>query len=111
MLIPKKASIVPYEAFPTSDGNIILGGGNDRLYTILCHKFGKPEWVSDPRFINNEARVNNRDILVPMISEVTRAKTTQVRVSPFSPSILLLKGHDTGMAGHAGFKRSTLCSG
>lgn len=76
-LISGVASIVPYESFPTSDGNILLGGGNDRLYSILCTHLGKPEWILDPRFITNDIRVVNRTILVPLIAAETRKKTTQ----------------------------------
>ncbi|KAA8892878.1 CoA-transferase family III domain-containing protein [Sphaerosporella brunnea] len=70
-------SIVPYESFPTKDGNILLGGGNDRLYGILCEKIGQPQWISDSRFVTNEMRVKNRNTLVPMIAEKTKEKTTQ----------------------------------
>ncbi|CUS14163.1 unnamed protein product [Tuber aestivum] len=83
-------SIVPYESFPTTDGNIILGGGNDRLYAILCQRIGKPEWITDPRFMTNEERVENRKILVPMVAEVTRSKTTQVTFPLPHPSTLFL---------------------
>lgn len=75
-------SIVPYESFPTADGDILLGGGNDRLYGVLCQKLGKPEWAVDERFKTNAKRVENRDILVPMIAELTREKTTQVSEEP-----------------------------
>ena len=81
------ASVVPYESFPTTDGSILLGGGNDRLYAILCQRIGRPEWITDPRFVTNEDRVKNRKILVPMMGEITRSKTTQVT---FPPSYLLI---------------------
>ncbi|RPA92643.1 CoA-transferase family III [Choiromyces venosus 120613-1] len=79
-------SIVPYESFPTSDGNILLGGGNDRLYAILCQRIGRPEWITDPRFVTNEERVKNRKILVAMIAEITRSKTTQEWLEIFDSS-------------------------
>ena len=80
------ASIVPYESFPTTDGNILLGGGNDKLYAILCQRIGRPEWITDPRFVTNEERVRNRKILVPMMAEITRSKTTQVTSPPLTSS-------------------------
>ncbi|KAL7268708.1 hypothetical protein RUND412_008652 [Rhizina undulata] len=70
-------SIVPYEAFPTADGDIILGGGNDKLYGILCQKINQPDWIKDERFITNEARVKNRKVLIPMITAETKKKTTE----------------------------------
>ncbi|KAF2745062.1 CAIB/BAIF family protein [Sporormia fimetaria CBS 119925] len=70
-------SIVPYRAFKTADGDILLGGGNDRLYGILCTQIGKPEWISDERFKTNPQRVKNRDVLEELIETETRKKTTQ----------------------------------
>ena len=69
-------SIVPYCAFKTADGDILIGGGNDRLYGVMCEKLGKPEWTKDDRFTTNALRVKNRNVLEAMISEVTRTKTT-----------------------------------
>ena len=70
-------SIVPYKGFKTADGDIMLGGGNDRLYGVLCRKLGKSEWSTDERFVTNATRVKNRVLLEEMIEEVTVTKTTQ----------------------------------
>lgn len=69
-------SIVPYQTFPTADGNMLLAVGNDGQFERFCGVIGKPEWAKDERFATNKARVINRDVLVPMISEVTRTKAT-----------------------------------
>ncbi|MCJ1440685.1 MAG: hypothetical protein MMC23_001171 [Stictis urceolatum] len=70
-------SIVPYSAFPTSDGDILLGGGNDRLFGILATKLGQAHWSTDPRFTTNSQRVANRTILEPLIAAITKTNTTQ----------------------------------
>ncbi len=70
-------SIVPYKGFKTLDGDIMLGGGNDRLYGIICDKLGKPEWKTDARFITNDVRVQNRQALEDLIEEITVTKTTK----------------------------------
>jgi hypothetical protein len=70
-------SIVPYKAFKTSDGDILLGGGNDRLYGVLCNKLGKPEWIIDEKFKTNALRVQHRDELEELIEGETRKKSTQ----------------------------------
>ncbi|KAI8936848.1 hypothetical protein NX059_006085 [Plenodomus lindquistii] len=70
-------SIVPYRAFKTSDGDILLGGGNDRLFGIICTKLGKPEWATDERFKTNALRVQNRDTLEELMEHETRQRTTQ----------------------------------
>lgn len=69
-------SIVPYQSFPTSDGMIVIGGGNDRQFAILCEKLGNPQWINDQRFLTNALRVKNRDILVHMIATTTKQKST-----------------------------------
>lgn len=70
-------SIVPYKGFETKDGDIMLGGGNDRLFGVLCQRIGKPEWAEDKRFTTNADRVKNRDLLEEMITNVTKTKTTE----------------------------------
>ncbi|KAF1987304.1 CoA-transferase family III [Aulographum hederae CBS 113979] len=70
-------SIVPYKGFKTADGDILLGGGNDKLYGILCQKLGKPEWATDERFNTNGVRVKNRELLEDMIETETKRRTTQ----------------------------------
>ena len=69
-------SIVPYQGFKTVDGDILLGGGNDRLFGILCEKLGRPEWINDGKFATNSARVKHRVELEGMIEAETAKKTT-----------------------------------
>lgn len=69
-------SICPYQAFDTKDGSIMIGGGNDNLFRIMCDALEKPEWKVDERFLTNALRVENRDILVPYIHAVTKSKST-----------------------------------
>ncbi len=69
--------MVPYRAFRTSDGDVLFGGGNDRLFCILCKGLGRPEWALDDRFSTNSARVQHRDILEKEIEAITATKTTK----------------------------------
>ena len=65
-------SIVPYRGFRTGDSStLLLGGGNDRLFAVLCDRLGRPEWKVDPRFQTNAARVANRDVLEALMEAVT----------------------------------------
>lgn len=70
-------SIVPYRGFKTADGDILLGGGNDRLFGVLCQRLEKSEWAQDSRFATNNVRVKNRSELEQMIEGITRKKTTK----------------------------------
>lgn len=71
------ASIVPYKGFKTRDGDVLLGGGNDRLFGVLCEKLGKPEWTSNEKFSTNSVRVKNRVELEALIEAETRGRTTE----------------------------------
>lgn len=59
----KHPSVVPYGAFQTADGELIIGAGSDRLFAKLAEVLGHPEWASDPRFLSNSDRVKHRDVL------------------------------------------------
>ena len=80
------ASIVPYRAFKTADGDVIFGGGNDRLFRIMCDRLGIPNLPDDHRFVSNNLRVKNRDILEAIIEDVTKTKSTQEWLDIFEGS-------------------------
>ena len=73
----RPASIVPYKSFETKDGDILFGGGNDRLFGILCDGLGRPEWKEDPKYKINASRVAHRNELEAAIEKITVTKTTQ----------------------------------
>lgn len=67
---------MPYRSFKTADGDVLFGGGNDRLFGILCAGLDRPEWAQDARFATNAHRVANRDELEAMIEAVSVTRTT-----------------------------------
>jgi crotonobetainyl-CoA:carnitine CoA-transferase CaiB-like acyl-CoA transferase len=69
-------SIVPYQSFPTADGEMILAVGNDSQFAAFCRAAGQPQWAADARFATNAARVENRAVLVPLLRQATVHKTT-----------------------------------
>ena len=69
-------NIVPYQDFPTADGDFILTVGNDSQFRKFAEVAGRPEWADDPRFATNTRRVANRSELVPLIRQATVFKTT-----------------------------------
>jgi crotonobetainyl-CoA:carnitine CoA-transferase CaiB-like acyl-CoA transferase len=68
-------NIVPYQAFQTSDGFIILAVGNDAQFERFCALAGRPELAVDERFRRNSGRVEHRDLLLPEVIEIMRSKT------------------------------------
>ncbi|MDB6446921.1 CaiB/BaiF CoA-transferase family protein [Pseudomonas sp. 21TX0197] len=69
-------NIVPYQDFPTADGDFILTVGNDGQFRKFAEVAGQPRWADDPRFATNKQRVANRSILIPLIRQATVFKTT-----------------------------------
>lgn len=80
-------SIVPYRGFRTlDDGDILVGGGNDRLFGLLCDILDRPDWRTDSRFTTNDARVANRAELERLIESVTTTRTTADWLTRFEGS-------------------------
>ncbi|MFH1807008.1 MAG: CaiB/BaiF CoA-transferase family protein [Pseudomonadota bacterium] len=69
-------NIVPYEAFPTADGYLILAVGNDSQFKSFCAVAGLVGVADDDRFATNRARVANRAALVPLVRRAMVQKTT-----------------------------------
>ncbi len=61
--------IVPYQAFATADGELMVAAANDRLFSALCAALDRPQLAEDARFVTNPLRVLNRDELVRALSE------------------------------------------
>jgi succinate---hydroxymethylglutarate CoA-transferase len=70
-------SIVPYQGFRTKDGMIMIGAGNDKQFDILCNCIKRVDLLSDPKFLTNSLRVENREELLPLIKRETEKRTTQ----------------------------------
>ena len=69
-------SLVPYQDFPTADGAMLLAVGNDGQFARFSETAGHPEWANDARFTTNAQRVAHRATLIPLLSAVTRTRTT-----------------------------------
>ncbi len=71
------ATIVPYQAFETADGYLVVGAGNDNLFRRLAPVVGMPELAQDPRFVTNAARVENRAVLIETLATVFRTRSRE----------------------------------
>jgi formyl-CoA transferase len=74
-------NIVPYQVFPCADGHIILGAGNDTQFRRFCEVAARMDLVEDPRFATNDARVRNREVLVPMLAAIVKGRKREDWVS------------------------------
>ncbi|HEY4171384.1 MAG TPA: CoA transferase [Rhodopila sp.] len=84
--------LVPYQAFRCQDGFMLAGAPNDGAWTRFCDALDWPELAADVRFHGNVARVEQRDVLIPMLEDrfgrhpvahwVERFETRNVACSP-----------------------------
>ena len=70
-------NIVPYQVFETSDGHVIVAVGNDAQFARFCDILDRPDLARDTRFTTNPARLENRDELIAILSDLIarRGKT------------------------------------
>jgi len=70
-------SITPFAAFPSEDGYVLVGVGNDSLWRKFCEAVGRQDLAEDPRFLTNRKRTENWRHLEPLLNEVFAARTTE----------------------------------
>ena len=68
-------SIIPYQVYQTQDRPIAIAVANQKLWINFCKLVGKEEWLNDPRFESNPKRVENREVLLPLIDDLFTQKT------------------------------------
>ena len=68
--------VAPYQVLPTADGELMVGGGNDRLFAASCDVLELSGLVDVERFRTNPVRVANREALVAILSDRLREGTT-----------------------------------
>ena len=72
----RHATITPFQAFKTKDGNIIIAAGNDGLFVRLCNGLGKASMGLDPDYLTNDLRRKNQKRLEAEIETILASKTT-----------------------------------
>jgi len=73
-----QAAIVPYRAYRTADGDLVVAAGNNSLFRKLCGVLGYPGWADEPRFRDNADRVEHAAILYAMIeAEMVKRPSAQ----------------------------------
>jgi crotonobetainyl-CoA:carnitine CoA-transferase CaiB-like acyl-CoA transferase len=63
------ASIVPYQAFAASDGQFVLAVASEKLWRAACDALGRPDWIEDPDYRDNAARVEHRVALCALLAD------------------------------------------
>ena len=70
-------NIVPYQAFKANDTYVNIAAGNDQLWQKFCSAVGLEDIVENPKFATNAKRVENRNELVNIISNIVSSKNAQ----------------------------------
>jgi crotonobetainyl-CoA:carnitine CoA-transferase CaiB-like acyl-CoA transferase len=73
----------PYQAFPTADGWINLGGANQSNWERIVKAIGMPELAADPRFTTNTDRMRNLSALTPLLGDALKKKPSAHWVAEF----------------------------
>jgi crotonobetainyl-CoA:carnitine CoA-transferase CaiB-like acyl-CoA transferase len=68
--------IVPYQAFPTADGYLMIAAPTDVLFQRLCRALDQPDLAAEPRFADNAGRVRHRADLIGALEAATRRHPT-----------------------------------
>ena len=67
--------IAPSNAYPCSDGDIVIGANQDKVFARFAETIGKPEWAEDARYKTHHARGERQVELDNLISDWTRQYT------------------------------------
>ena len=80
-------STAPRNIYETADGYMTMSASNQKIFERVARAIGKPELVDDPRFEDNQARVEHVEALDAEIEEWTQRH-------PTDEAIELLESHD-----------------
>jgi crotonobetainyl-CoA:carnitine CoA-transferase CaiB-like acyl-CoA transferase len=79
-------NIVPYQAFETADGHLVLAIGNDGQFARFCALAGHAAVAQDARYARNPQRVAHRAELVPQVAAWLRERSTQAWMDLLEPA-------------------------
>ena len=88
-------TMVPFQAFPTADGWIMVACPKQRLWERFCDAIGRPELPGDERFADFAARDRNRDVLVPILATPPCRSARRARGSSSSRHTACRAGRST----------------
>jgi crotonobetainyl-CoA:carnitine CoA-transferase CaiB-like acyl-CoA transferase len=84
---PFGAVSAPNAVFATSDGTVSVVTVNTEHFHRVCKALSREEWITDPRYLENAIRFENRAILHADMAQILKQNTTEHWVA-------LLQKHD-----------------
>ena len=70
-------SLVPFQAFPASDGWLVVACPKEKFWVRLASVVGRPELASDERFASFDARRRNSTLLLSLLEGIFAARTVE----------------------------------
>jgi len=70
-------TVAPFQVFKAKDDDFIIAIGNDKLWGDFCRAVGKEEWVTDNQLATNTDRINNLDLLIPLLNELFKTRKAE----------------------------------
>jgi len=67
--------VAPANAYPASDGDVLIAGNGDSVFVRLAGAMDQPELATDPRFATHVARGANAAELDALVGRWTRTRT------------------------------------
>jgi CoA:oxalate CoA-transferase len=71
-------AIAPYNAYPASDGWVLILAGDNVRWKKMCELMGQPELATDERYAGAGARARNLHEVDRIVAQWTRTKTRRV---------------------------------
>jgi crotonobetainyl-CoA:carnitine CoA-transferase CaiB-like acyl-CoA transferase len=94
-------NLVPYGAFETSDGHIIVACLTENFWFNLARAIEREDLIDDPRYCEYLARIENRETLEQTVAEAMKKRSTkewEVRLDefdvPFAPILSVQEALD-----------------
>lgn len=75
--------LVPFQAFDTATGPMVVAAGNDRIFGRFAALLEHPEWGDDPKYRTNSVRYTNKAALVSKIQAVMLTKSRETWTERF----------------------------
>ena len=68
-------ALLPYQTLRTKTGDLAIAVGSEKLWKVFCPAIGRPDMLTDERFVGNRLRVTNRTALIDIVQTALLAKT------------------------------------
>jgi CoA:oxalate CoA-transferase len=70
-------TIVPYRVFHTSNREIAIAVGSEKLWAAFCSALERPDLERHPDYETNALRIQNRKVLEPALSDIFRQRPVE----------------------------------